>query len=68
MKEVNESLLDKKYFIFDIDGTLIDSMGMWTYIDQIIIQKHLGIEVSADELKIFRDSVLYNLGNISFLH
>lgn len=30
MKELNKlNLTDKKYIIFDMDGTLIDSIGVW---------------------------------------
>ena len=64
MKEISEKLLDKKYFIFDIDGTLLDSMEMWSLADQMVIKNHLGVDVALNELKSFRDSVLYNLQNI----
>ncbi len=64
MKEITGKLLDKKYFIFDIDGTLVDSMGMWNLVDQKVLLDNFGIEVSQMDIKMFRDSVLYNSANV----
>lgn len=34
MKKLSElNLKDKKYIIFDLDGTLIDSIGVWNRTD-----------------------------------
>ena len=30
---------DKKVIIFDMDGTLIDSVGMWNKTDETLIKK-----------------------------
>ena len=39
MKSLNElDLTKKKYIIFDMDGTLIDSIGMWNNTDKKINQ------------------------------
>ncbi len=65
MKNIGSEILNKKYFIFDIDGTLIDSMGMWNYVDQQIVKKYTGVEVPLMEIKMFRDSVLYNNQNVN---
>lgn len=65
MKEINAKLLDKKYFIFDIDGTLVDSMSMWNLVDQIAIFNLTGREISEEEIKAFRDGVLYHANNLS---
>ena len=65
MKEITERLLDKKYFIFDIDGTLVDSMVMWNYIDQKVLLDNFGISVAADDIKAFRDSILYDDRHVS---
>ena len=65
MKEINTKMLDKKYFIFDIDGTLVDSMSMWNLVDQIAIFNLTGKEISEEEIKAFRDGVLYHANNIS---
>ena len=48
----------KKVIIFDMDGTLIDSIGMWNMVDRELIRR-LGHEV-IDEIKIQqqRDEVL----------
>lgn len=63
MKDIKD-LLKKKYFIFDIDGTVVDSMGMWNRVDQEIIYKKTGKLVDLMEIKAFRDSVIYNLVNV----
>ena len=36
LKELN--IKNKKNIIFDMDGTLIDSIGVWNRTDQILIQ------------------------------
>lgn len=64
MKEINGKMLDKKYFIFDIDGTLVDSMGMWNLVDQKVLLDNFGIQVDPMDIKMFRDSVLYNTQNV----
>lgn len=64
MKKITDKLLDKKYFIFDIDGTLVDSMGMWNLVDQATIFNQTGIMVPVDDIKMIRDSVLYDPNNI----
>ncbi len=41
MKNDRERLLDgKEAVIFDVDGTLIDSMGVWEDVDRIYLAKH----------------------------
>ena len=32
-------LKDKKVIIFDMDGTLIDSVGIWNQVDEALIQR-----------------------------
>lgn len=65
MKDISTELLNRKYFIFDIDGTLVDSMSMWNLVDQIAIFELTGQQISEEEIKAFRDSVLYHANNIS---
>ena len=64
MKKINESILNKKYFIFDVDGTLVDSMSMWNSVDQKILHDNFGIEISLMDIKMFRDSVIYDAKNV----
>lgn len=64
MKQISDKILDKKCFIFDIDGTLVDSMGMWNLVDQAAIFNASGLMVEAEEVKLLRDSVLYAEGNL----
>ena len=64
MKKIDAKLLDKKCFIFDIDGTLVDSMGMWNLVDQKVLCDKFGIYVDQMDIKMFRDSVLYNAQNV----
>ena len=47
MKNLNElNLNTKKYMIFDMDGTLIDSIGVWNRVDQELIKRFGGINIS----------------------
>ena len=61
MNKINAKLLDKKYFIFDIDGTLVDSMGMWNLVDQKVLLDNFGIEVSQMDIKILRDAYIVEI-------
>ena len=65
MKEITDKLLNKKYFIFDIDGTLVDSMPMWNLIDQKVLYDNFGIAVAGEDIKAFRDSILYDDRHVS---
>ena len=56
----NIDLQKKKYFIFDLDGTLIDSNGMWRIIDQRLIYYFCGKMIDLTTLK--------NDSNYFFLH
>ena len=52
MKELsNLKLRNKKYIIFDMDGTLIDSIGIWNFADQEIIKRYGGPEIDLDKLQ-----------------
>lgn len=64
MKQISDKILDKKCFIFDIDGTLVDSMGMWNLVDQAAIYNASGLMVEAEDVKALRDSVLYAENNL----
>ena len=54
VKKLEElDLSKKKYIIFDMDGTLIDSIGIWNESDFRIIDKFAGVQV--DFVKIQQD-------------
>ena len=49
----------KKVIIFDMDGTLIDSIGIWNAVDKALIRK-LGYngDISEVEIQKQRDDIL----------
>lgn len=49
---------NKKVIIFDMDGTLIDSIGIWNQVDVELILKLAGISVPWEELQMQRDAKL----------
>ena len=53
-------LKDKKYIIFDMDGTLIDSIGVWNITDQKLIEEYAGITIDLDTIQLERDSFLHS--------
>lgn len=61
MKELNQlKLKDKKYIIFDMDGTLIDSIGVWNRTDQKLIEEFGGITINLDDIQTERDAFLHS--------
>ena len=54
------NLKNKKYIIFDMDGTLIDSIGIWNITDKYIIEKYSGITVDLDDIQRERDNFLHS--------
>ncbi len=49
----------KKVIIFDMDGTLIDSVGVWNKTDEILISQLSGSqEVGTENIQQMRDSIL----------
>lgn len=61
MKKLNElNLKNKKYIIFDMDGTLIDSIGIWNRTDQIFIEEYGKIKVDLETIQKDRDEFLNN--------
>ena len=61
MKNLNElKLKDKKVIIFDLDGTLIDSIGVWNMTDQKLIRDYGGQEVPMEVVQADRDDFLNN--------
>lgn len=61
MKELNKlRLKDKKYIIFDMDGTLIDSIGIWNRTDQKLIEEYGKINIKLDDIQVERDLFLHS--------
>lgn len=61
MKNLNQlNLKDKKYIIFDMDGTLIDSIGVWNTTDQRLIEEYGGIHINLDDIQSERDTFLHS--------
>ncbi len=56
---------NKKVIIFDMDGTLIDSVGMWNNVDKILIDqiKCVDIKVNEFDIQLQRDSVISQFCN-----
>ncbi len=49
---------DRKYVIFDMDGTLIDSVGIWNLIDEELIKSYGAVPPSTDKIQQGRDDAL----------
>ena len=64
MRTLNQlKLEDKKYIIFDMDGTLIDSIGVWNRTDQKLIEDFGGVSIDLDDIQLERDAFLHNNQN-----
>lgn len=60
MQDLNKlNIKNKKYIIFDMDGTLIDSIGVWNRTDQKLIEKYAGISVALPDIQAERDNFLH---------
>lgn len=60
MKELKQlRLKDKKYIIFDMDGTLIDSIGVWNLTDQRLILHYSGQSINTHIIQSERDLFLH---------
>lgn len=61
MISINQlNLKKKKYIIFDMDGTLIDSIGVWNRTDQKLIQEYADITIDLEQIQLERDAFLNN--------
>ncbi len=62
MENINNlKLKNKKYIIFDMDGTLIDSIGIWNITDQKLIERYGGINIDLGKIQIERDLFLHKV-------
>ena len=60
MKSLEELDINKKEsIIFDLDGTLIDSIGIWNLTDMFLIKKYGRREVTESEIQQVRDEFLH---------
>ena len=59
----NLKLENKKYIIFDMDGTLIDSIGVWNITDQKLIEKYGSQKPDLEQVQIERDEFLHSNQN-----
>ena len=50
----------KKVIIFDLDGTLIDSLGMWNYIDSDVIKEVIGYNCDTETIMNDRNNFFKN--------
>lgn len=59
MVNINSMLKNKKVIIFDMDGTLIDSIGIWNKTDEILIGKLSNNDkIEIPNIQQMRDSIL----------
>ena len=54
------NLESKKYIIFDMDGTLIDSVGVWNATDKKLVEEFSNSTISLETAQLERDTFLHN--------
>lgn len=55
---MKELFKNKKVVIFDLDGTLIDSIGIWNETDEILIKKLTNNRAKIPNISLMRDEIL----------
>ncbi len=53
-------LTKKKAIIFDFDGTLADTVGIWNEIDQLMIKEFSGLDVALQTIQTDRENFINN--------
>ena len=51
---------DKKIIIFDLDGTLIDSIDIWNQVDVELVKRISGKSIKFSEIENLRDTIMMN--------
>lgn len=69
MKNLSElKLKNKRVIIFDLDGTLIDSVGIWNLTDQKLIHNYSGKTLDLEYIQVDRDSFMHsNAGSDTYV-
>ncbi|MDE5539856.1 MAG: HAD family phosphatase [Bacilli bacterium] len=55
---MKELFKNKKVIIFDLDGTLIDSIGIWNKVDVLVVKRLTNIDVEEASISKMRDAIL----------
>lgn len=50
----------KKLIIFDLDGTLIDSINIWNQIDVELVRRISGLDIDFEDIRSMRDDIMAN--------
>jgi len=58
-------LTGKKMVLFDMDGTLIDSVGIWNEVDRILIRHIGGVDIRLENCQEQRDAMLREFSSAS---
>ena len=63
MTEILRVIQHKKAVLFDLDGTLVDSVSLWTEADERLAVELAGAAPSREELRAFREEALRRFRN-----
>lgn len=60
---IRKDLLERDVFIFDLDGTLLNSVGIWNEVDKALIRKLGGADEDIREIQRRRDDILSRMSS-----